>query len=113
MINLLGARWTVFSASVPSCLSASEVKSLVSRRLLRQLTSPFKMLLEAFITEYAGRAESSGQELPLGIESPKARLEQRAQMAANNCTSLEEILRYATEAANIAANDHAGLLSRK
>ena len=38
------------------------------------------MLLEAFIIEHVGRAESSGHELPLGIGGPKVRLDQRAQI---------------------------------
>ena len=56
------------------------------------------MLLEVSITEHVGRAESSGHELPLGIESLKARLDRRAQMAVDDYTSLEGILRQATEA---------------
>ena len=71
------------------------------------------MLLEAFITERVGRAESSGHELPLGIENPKARLDQPAHMAAGYYTSLEGLLYRAKEAANTAANEQAGLLSRK
>ena len=47
------------------------------------------MLLNAFISEHLGRAESpSGHELPLGIESPKARHDQRAQMAVGDYSSL-------------------------
>ena len=71
------------------------------------------MLLEAFIGEHVARADSSGHELPLGIRSPKARLDQRAQMAVGDYTSLEKILRQATEAVKIAANGHSGFLSRK
>ena len=71
------------------------------------------MLFESSITEHVGRAESSGHELPLGIESQKARLYRRAQMAVEDYTSLEGALRQATEAVNSAANNHAGLLLRK
>ena len=71
------------------------------------------MLFGAVITEHVGRAESSGHELPLGIGSFKARLDQRGHMAAGDYTSYEGLLCEATEAAKNAANDHACMLSRK
>ena len=70
------------------------------------------MFFEAYNTERSGRAESSDHELPLGIGSLKARLDQRAQMPVDDCTLLEVFLRQATEAANNAVNGHLGLFSR-
>lgn len=70
------------------------------------------MHFEALIVEHVGWAKSSGHVLPLGIGSPKARLDRRAHMPLDDYTSLEVILRQATEAVNTAANGHVGLLSR-
>ena len=70
------------------------------------------MLFEASITEHVGRAKSSGNELPLGIESLKARLDQRAHIAADIFILLDGPVRRATKAVNSSANDQVCLLSR-